>query len=101
MSARLSFCTKEKQRSVVRFLWEEGVKGADILTRSCAQYGDNALPRQNVHEWIEMVENVRTNARDAERSGRPSTSTAGEEQKEARAVTLADRRVTTEEITSN
>ena len=54
MSARLSVCTKEEQRSVIRFLWTEGVKGAKIHARLCTQYGDNALPRRSVYEWIEM-----------------------------------------------
>jgi hypothetical protein len=103
MSARLSICTKEL-RSVLRILWAEGVKGvkgvkgAEIHTRLCAQYRDNALPRQNVHEWIEMFKNGRTSVTDAERSGRSLTSTTGEEQEEARAIILADRRVRIKEI---
>jgi hypothetical protein len=99
MSARLSICTKEEQRCRTIVLWAEGVKGAEIHTRLCAQYGDNALPRQSVHEQIEMFKNDRTSAMDAERSGRPLTSTAGEKQ-EVRAIILADRRVTIEEIAS-
>ena len=43
MSARLSVCTKEEQRSVIRFLWA-GVKGAEFHARLCTQYGDNAVP---------------------------------------------------------
>jgi DNA-binding CsgD family transcriptional regulator len=45
-----------------------------------------------------MFENGRTSAMDAERSGRPSTSTTDEKLEEARAIILADRRVTIEEI---
>ena len=75
MLARLSICTREEQRSVIRFLWAEGVKGAEIHTRLCTQYGNNTLPRRSVYEWIEMFENGRTSVMDAERSGRPSTST--------------------------
>ena len=71
MSARLSVCTKEEQRSVIRFLWAEGVKGAEIYARLSTQYGDKALPRQSVYEWIEMFKNGRTSVMDAERSGRP------------------------------
>ena len=55
MSARLSVCTKEELRSVIRFMWAEGVKGAEIHARLCTQYGDNALPRWSVYKWIEMV----------------------------------------------
>jgi len=96
--ARLSVCTREEQRSVIRFLWAEGVKGAEIHARLCTQYGNNALPRRNVYEWIEIFENGRTSVMDAERSGRPSTSTTDEKLEEARAITLTDRRVTIEEI---
>ena len=98
MSARLSVCTKEEQRSVIRFLWAEGVKDAEIHARLCTQYGDNALPRQSVYEWIEMFKNGRTSVMDAKRSGRPSTSTTDEKLEEARTIILTDRRVTTEEI---
>jgi hypothetical protein len=81
-------------------LLEEGVKGAEIEIRLCAHYGDNALPRQSVYEWIEMFKNGRTSVMDAERSGRPSISTTGEKQEEARANILAYRRITIEEIAS-
>jgi hypothetical protein len=83
----------------VQFLWA-GVKGDEINTSLCAQYGDNALPRQSVYEWIEMFKNGRKSVMDAERLRRPSTSTTGEKQEEARAIILADRRVSIEEIVS-
>ena len=67
MSARLSVCTKEEQRSVIRFLWAEGVKGIEIQARLCTQYGDNALPRRSVYEWIEMFKNGRTSVMNTER----------------------------------
>ena len=98
MSARLSVCTKEEQRSVIRFLWAEGVKGSEIHARLCTQYGDDALPRRSVYEWIEMFKNGRISVMDAERSGRPSTSTTDEKLEKARAIILTDRGVTTEEI---
>lgn len=44
-----------------------------------------------------MLKNGRTTVTDAECSGQPSTSTTDEEQEEARAIILTDRRVTTEE----
>ena len=43
MAAKLINCTKEEQRSVIRFLWAEGVPGAQIHLRMCAQYGDKVL----------------------------------------------------------
>ena len=45
-----------------------------------------------------MFKNGRTSVMDAERSGRPSTSTTDETLEEARAIILTDRRVTIEEI---
>jgi len=45
-----------------------------------------------------MFKNGRTSVMDAERSGRPSTSTTDEKLEEARAIILTDRRVTVEEI---
>jgi hypothetical protein len=57
MSAHLSVCTKEEQSSIIRLLWAEGVKGAEIDARLCVQYGDNALPRGSVYKWIEMFKN--------------------------------------------
>ena len=66
MSARLSLCTKEEQRSVIRFLWAEGVNGAEIHARLCTQYEEKALPLRSVYEWIEMFKNGRTSVMDAE-----------------------------------
>jgi len=45
-----------------------------------------------------MFKNGRTSVMDAERSGRPSTSTTDEKLEEARPIILTDRRVTIEEI---
>jgi hypothetical protein len=98
MPACLSVCTKEEQRNVIRFLWAEGVKGAEIHARLCTQYGEKVLPRRSMYERIEMFKNGWTSVMDSERSGQPSTSTTDEKQEEARAIILADRRVTTEEI---
>jgi len=75
MAVKLINCTKEEQRSVVRFLWAEGVPGVQIHLRMCAQYGDKFLSRKIVCEWIEMFKNGRTSVMDAERSGHPATIT--------------------------
>ena len=82
----------------MKFLWAEGVKGAEIHTCLCTQYGDNALPRRSVYEWIEMFKNGRTSVMDAECSGQPPTSTTDKKLEEARAIILIDRIVTIEEI---
>jgi hypothetical protein len=100
MSVRRSVCTKEDQRSIVRFLWAEGVKGAEIHTHLCAQNGDNFLPCRSVYKWIEMLKNDWTSAMDAEHLGRPLMSTTVEMREEVRAIILADRGETIEEIAS-
>jgi len=75
MAAKLINCTKEEQRSVIRFLWAERVPGAKIHLHMCAQYGDKVLSRRIVYEWSEMFENGRTSVTDAERYGHPATTT--------------------------
>ena len=49
MAAKLINCTKEEQHSVICFLWAEGVPGAQIHLRMCAQYGDKVLSRRIVY----------------------------------------------------
>ena len=66
MSEHLSDCTNEEQRSFIRFLWAEGAKGAEIHARLCTRYGDIALPRRSVYEWIEMFKYGRRFAADDE-----------------------------------
>ena len=60
MAGPLSFCTKEEQRSVIRFLWFEGVSGAEMHRRLSAQYGNSVLLQWGVYEWIEKFKNGRT-----------------------------------------
>ena len=43
MAAPLSTCTVEEQRSVIRFLWSDGVKPYDIYRRIKVQYEDSCL----------------------------------------------------------
>ena len=91
-------CTKEEQRSVIRFLWAEGVPGAQIHLRMYAQYGDKVLPRRIVYEWIEMFENGRTSVTDAERSGRPATATTTRNEERTLELIRENRSITAEEV---
>ena len=59
MDAPLAQCTREEQRAVVRFLWSEGSSGTKIHQRLLAQYGDNALSKTTVYEWIEKFKTGR------------------------------------------
>ena len=53
MAAPLSVSTKEEQRSVIRFLWSEGVQGATIYQTLLAQ-----LSQWSVCEWIKKFKIV-------------------------------------------
>jgi len=53
MAAPLSTCTVEEQRSVIPFLWSEGVKPPEIYRRMKVQYGDSFLSQGRVYEWVE------------------------------------------------
>jgi len=48
MDAKLINCTKEEQRSVIRFLWAEGMPGGQIHLCMSAQCGDKVLSRRIV-----------------------------------------------------
>ena len=98
MAAPLAVCTKEEQRAVIRFLWSEGVPGAEIHRRLSTQYGDSALPRRSVYEWIEKFKSGRTNVTHEEGAGRPSTSTIDEKIQQAREMVRANRRVAIDEV---
>jgi hypothetical protein len=54
------------------FLWAEGIQGAQIHLRICAQYGDEVLFRRIVYEWIEIFEDGCTIVTDLQLSGRPA-----------------------------
>ena len=89
MDAPLAQCTREEQRAVVRFLWSEGSSGTKIHQRLLAQYGDNALSKTTVYEWIEKFKTGRTSVKHAEGAGRPSTSTSEEKIEQAQQMILA------------
>jgi hypothetical protein len=63
----------EEQRSVIHFLWSEGVKPSEIYRRMKVQYGDSCLNQGRVYEWMERFqnENGRQNVSDEHWSGRP------------------------------
>ena len=98
MAAKLINCTKEEQRLVIRFLWAEGVLGAQIHLRMCAQYGDKVVSCRIVYEWIEMFENGRTSVTDAERSGRPATATTTTNEERTLELIRENRTITVEEL---
>jgi transposase len=76
MATPLSVYTKEEQRSAIRFLWSEGVSGAEIHRRLSAQYGNSVSPQGSVYEWIDKFKNGRKSVTHEEGAGRPSTATS-------------------------
>ncbi|XP_021937416.1 uncharacterized protein LOC110838493 [Zootermopsis nevadensis] len=69
MAAPLFACTKEEQRSVIRFFISEGVKPTEIHRRMKVQYGDACLSQQKVYEWSRKFRNGVTSVADAPRPG--------------------------------
>ena len=97
MVAPLALCTKEEQRAVIRFLWSEGVPGAEIHQRLSTQYRDSALPCRSVYDWIEKFTSGRTNVMHEEGAGCVSTPT-DEKIQQAREMVRANRRVAIDEV---
>lgn len=77
-AAPLAVCIKEEQRAVIRFPWSEDVSGTTIHRRLATQYGDSALLRRCVYEWVEKIKRGRTNLMHDEGADHLSTSTTVE-----------------------
>ena len=91
MAILLSVCTKDKQRSVIRFLWSKG-------WRLSARYGNCVLPQQSVYEWIEKFKNGRTSVTHEEGVGRPSTATTDNNTECILVMVLLERWLTADEV---
>jgi hypothetical protein len=52
VDAPLQDCTIE-DRGAVRFVWAEGAKHMEIHRRILAQYGQSAISKLKVYEWVE------------------------------------------------
>ena len=74
MDAPLQDCTVEEQRGVVRFLWAEVVKPAEIHRRMLAQYGQSTMTQGKVYDCVKRFKSSRTRVTGEGRSGRSSTS---------------------------
>jgi hypothetical protein len=65
---------KEQQRSVIRFVWSEGVKTGEMYGRLTAQHGYTCMRQREVYGWVERFKGEWTGV-DGARSGRPSAVT--------------------------
>jgi hypothetical protein len=94
MAAPLSDCTIEEQRTVVRFLWTEGVKSTEIYHQMLAEYGAYTMREQKIYEWIECSKEGRKSVMDESRPGRPSTSHTDQHIQRVDALIREDQRLT-------
>jgi transposase len=78
MAAPLENCTREEQRSVIRFLWSEGVKPREIHRRMIQQYGGSCMSKRKVYQWVERFQEGRTSVIGEHRSGRPCTAVSAD-----------------------
>ena len=62
------------QRSIIFFLRKKGQSGADIHKDLKEVFGDSAISKKTVYNWIEKFDAGQLSVEDAPRSGRPSTS---------------------------
>jgi hypothetical protein len=74
MAAPPENCTKEEQRSVITFLWSEGVKLREIHRRMTQQYGGSCMSETKVCQWVGRFQEGRTSVVDEHRSGRLYTA---------------------------
>jgi hypothetical protein len=74
MAAPPENCTREEQRSVIRFLWPEGVKQRAIHTKMIQQCGGSCLSESRVYQCVESFRDGRKSIVDEHRLGRPCTA---------------------------
>ena len=101
MAAPLETCTREEQRSVIRFLCSEGVKPIEIYRRMKFQYGDACLSQQQVYEWSRKFANGVTSVEDAPRPGQAHRVVTPENTAAVEAIVRENRQVTLNEIAAS
>jgi hypothetical protein len=97
MAAVLLSFIKHEQRTVVCLLCVESVECIWCLS---AQYGDNVLPLQCLHEWIETFKNGQISVASAEHSGCLSTSTTNNTEEQTKFTILDNRRTIIRDTTT-
>jgi len=101
MAAPLATCTKEEQRSVIRFLSRGGAKSIEIHRRMKVQYGDACLSLQQVHEWTRKFMNGISSVTDSPRPGQAHPVVTTEAIAAVEAIVNENRRVTVKEIVAH
>jgi hypothetical protein len=93
VAAPLATCTKEEQRSVIRFLSSEVMKPIEIHRRMKVQYGDACLSLQQVYEWTRKFMNGISSVTDSPRPGQAHTVVTPEAIAPVEAIVKENRRV--------
>ena len=101
MADPLAKCTKEEQRSVIRFLGSEGVKPIEVSRRMKVQYGDACLSLQQVHEWTRKFMNGISSVTDSPRPGQAHPVVTPEAIVAVEAIVKENRGVTANEIAAH
>ena len=60
MATCLRICTKLEVRGVIRFLWAQGKRPAQIHREMAAVYGDDFMSLENVCKWVAQFADNRT-----------------------------------------
>ena len=63
-----------EQRAVIKFLTKEGERAVNIHNRLCVVYGNAAIARSSVYEWVTKFKAGKNSLQDEPRSGRPNTA---------------------------
>lgn len=87
-----------QQRAIIFFLWKEGTSSSNIAERLAAVFGDEALKRSTVYEWVARFKGGRTSLEDDPRPGRPVSSLTNDNVAKVKDCVLQDRRSTIREI---
>jgi len=98
MTSQLATCTKEEQRSVIRFLRGELVKPIEIRRRMKVQYGDAYLSLQQVYEWSRKFLDGVSSVTDSPRPGQAHRVVTPEVIAAVEAIVKENRRVTVHKI---
>jgi len=98
MATRVFVYTKLELRGVIRFLWAQGKRPAQIHREMSAVYGDDFMSLENVCKWVTQFADNRTSLDESSNSGRPRTSVTPANSVRVETVVQEDRRRTVKSI---
>jgi len=87
-----------EQRTNIKFLVKPGKSGNEIREMLVQVYGDNAMMKTAVYNWVKRFSEGRESVTDEERSGCPATSRTEENIAKIRQIVRENRRLTVRSI---